>query len=181
MSIKLSCNDETIFEIPYIIWLDIKSHIIGATFEYLSDKFEKDKSKYSYITDTNHPNYIGNFSSYYGEMMDLQYINDEIMKHSNNNDNIMIHTFLKMCNMMNCVNTLYHFDVGGLYTLCSKSEHGGYYSPGNSLDICLLLNIIRPFINDCEDYEYFHYIYGEKSIYDAFSFSHTSLQKLYIF
>jgi hypothetical protein len=185
MSIKFICNDKTIFEIPYHIWLDIKSHIITSTFEYLLDNFEINKQKYSYITDINHPNYIGQYSSYYGEMMDLQYVNNEIMKStSNNNDDtititMMVHTFLKMCNIMNCVNSLYHFDVGGLHTLCSKSEHGGYYSPGNSLDVCLLLNIIKPFINN-DDYEYFQYIYGENSMYDAFTLSHTSLQKLIV-
>lgn len=179
MSIKLVCNEKIIIEIPCIIWLDIKSHIIGATFEYLLTKFEKDKEKYGHITDTKHPDYIGKFSSYYGEMMDIQYINDEFMKHSNNDDNIIIHTFLKMCNMLNCVNTLFHFEVGGLHTLCSKSEHGGYYSPGNSLDIWLLLNIIRPFIN-VNDFEYYDYIYGDNnSLYNAFLFSHTSLEKLY--
>ena len=79
MSIKFICNDKTIFEIPYHIWLDIKSHIITSTFEYLLDNFEINKQKYSYITDINHPNYIGQYSSYYGEMMDLQYVNNEII------------------------------------------------------------------------------------------------------
>lgn len=176
MTTKFLCNDEIILEIPYNIWLDIKVHIICATFEYLSQKFEKDQTQYGHICDMSHPNYIGQFSSYYGEMHDLQYINDEIIKHSNNDDNIIIHTFLKLCNMMNCVNSLYRFDVSGLHTLCSKSEHGGYYSPGNSFDIWMLLNIIRPFMND---FEYYDYIYGDdNSLHNAFLFSHTSLEKL---
>jgi hypothetical protein len=181
MSIEVVCNNEVKFKISYNLWLDIKVHIIGATFEYLTHKFEEDQKKYGHIMDIHDPNYIGNLSSYYGEIHDLQYINNEIMKYSNNNDNIIIHTFLKLCNMMNCVNSFYRFDVGGLHTFCSKSEHGGYYSPGNSFDICLLLQLIKPFINTDNDYEYYEYIYGEtNSLYSIFRLSYDSHQKLVV-
>ena len=40
-----------------------------------------------------------------------------------------------------------HFDLGGLYSLCNKNDYEGYYSIGNSYDICELFLKIKPFIN----------------------------------
>jgi hypothetical protein len=43
------------------------------------------------------------------------------------------------------INILIQFGVGGIYTLCNKSDCDGFYTPGNSYDICELLNVIKPF------------------------------------
>ena len=51
----------------------------------------------------------------------------------------------------NITNTLIYFNIGGLYTLCNKSDCEGYYSVGNSYDILHLITLIKPFIN--KDYD----------------------------
>jgi len=49
---------------------------------------------------------------------------------------------LCMHNSLN-LNALIHYDIGGLYALCNKEYDEGYYSPGNSLDICNLFDEIK--------------------------------------
>ena len=49
------------------------------------------------------------------------------------------------------------YDIYGIYALCHKSDNEGYYSPGNALDICKLLELIKD-IN--EDY------FKQEGIYD---------------
>jgi hypothetical protein len=49
---------------------------------------------------------------------------------------------LYMHNSLN-LNTLIHYEIGGLYALCNKKDNEGYYTPGNSLDICNLFDEIE--------------------------------------
>lgn len=187
MSIKILYDTTILSEIDYSIWLEMRENIIESTFQYLLHTFEKDKEKYGNITETTDPNYIGKTSSYYNDMMDLKYIIQVVREDVNkteNTENIILHSFVKMCNIMNSVNALLRFEVGGLYTLCTKSDHGGYYSPGNSLDICLLLDKIKPFAikhNSYKEQKGYTTIYGIDSIYSVFNFSHATLQNIYIY
>ena len=53
------------------------------------------------------------------------------------------------------INALIHFNVGGLFALCFKNDNQGYYSIGNSFDICELLDntfIQQKFIELDEDF-----------------------------
>jgi hypothetical protein len=43
------------------------------------------------------------------------------------------------------VDALIYFDIGGLYSFCNKNDCEGFYSPGNSVDICKLFDLIEPF------------------------------------
>lgn len=49
------------------------------------------------------------------------------------------------------MNLLNYFGLGGLYALCHQNNDSGYYTPGNSYDICELFNTV---LNDCIKEEY---------------------------
>ena len=44
------------------------------------------------------------------------------------------------------INSLIHFDIKGLYSLCNQGEKDRYFSVGDSYDICELFSKIKPFI-----------------------------------
>ena len=56
------------------------------------------------------------------------------------------------------MNSLNYFDISGLFCICNKNEDG-YYSPGNSLDICILFDKIKPFT---QKYGIYDYIYSSQ-------------------
>ena len=43
------------------------------------------------------------------------------------------------------IDTLVFFNISGLYAFCNKSDCEGYYSVGNSYDICQLFKLIKNF------------------------------------
>ena len=51
------------------------------------------------------------------------------------------------------LNSLNYFDISGLFCICNQNKHG-YYSPGNSLDICILFDKIKPFTQKYGVYDY---------------------------
>lgn len=79
---------------------------------------------------------------------------------------------LYMHNSLN-LNTLIHYDIGGLYALCNKEYDQGYYSPGNSLDICNLFDEIEEAVKKYNASLY-DAIYGpdEENIYNCFKKSY---------
>jgi hypothetical protein len=44
------------------------------------------------------------------------------------------------------IDTFISLDIYGLYVLVQKSDCDGFFSPGNALDIFILLQTIKPFI-----------------------------------
>ena len=52
---------------------------------------------------------------------------------------------------MELIDVLIFFGVGGLFSLCNKSDCEGYYSVGNAYDICELFHIIKPFLIEKSD------------------------------
>jgi hypothetical protein len=56
---------------------------------------------------------------------------------------------------------LLQINLGGIIALCNKSDCEGYYTPGNSLDIVILLDIIKPYIEYDSLFciEYFNQLY----------------------
>jgi hypothetical protein len=58
-------------------------------------------------------------------------------------------------------NTLIFFGMNGLYKLIAKSDCEGFYSPGDSLDICNMLNLIEPYLSvDCDDLTRFKHLFS---------------------
>jgi hypothetical protein len=85
---------------------------------------------------------------------------------------------LTLCNDINLLNALNKFHLGGLFALCNQSDCNGHYTPGNSLDICILLDIIEP---NLKSYESYDCIYQENQfnqfynyLYKVFEHSHTN-------
>lgn len=175
MGVDFYCNNIT-FGCSYGGWAEIRKTIILATFKYLKEKFE-DKEKYG------------------DECEDFCYV--KLIQN-------LIEKFEYIYNAMGCSNNLLsilnsnliyqdaliHFDLGGLYSLCNKSDCEGYYTPGNSLDICKLLDIIKDSLHNL-DSEY-DWIYDEKyekydgcdlvavSVYQLFKYSYENNKKIRI-
>ena len=185
MEIDIIC-EEKIATCSYIYWHKIKTNIIKATIEYIEKKFEADKNLYK-ITDPNDENYIG-IGSYYDFHKNI--INDMINnlnKDNNKNfyyvnmdillDNTM-KIFMRLTSELKIISSLNYFELGGLFALCNQSDCDGCYSPGSSLDICLMLDKIKPFMLK---YEGFNYVFMEHySIYEVFEHSHKNLMNVFI-
>ena len=80
------------------------------------------------------------------------------------------------------MNALNNFDMGGLFALCNQSDCEGYYTPGNSLDICSLFDKIEPFV---KNYKCYYCIYTKEgrlfnTLYKVFEHSYKTLCKVSI-
>ena len=89
---------------------------------------------------------------------------------------------VQRCHNLKYMNALNRFDVGGLFALCNQSDCEGYYTPGNSLDICSLFDIIEPFL---KKYSCYNCIYTKEGrtynrIYDVFEESYKTMKKVSI-
>ena len=148
MGVDFYCGDIT-FGCSYGSWNDLRQTVIRATFKYIQDKFQKDEELYKNITDEEDKKFIGEGSTYncYKNV-----IKDMIkLMESKNSTNIFgtnntINNFINLCINLSTIDALIYFDIGGLYSLCNKSDCEGYYSVGNSIDICQLFDLIEPFI-----------------------------------
>ena len=174
MGIDLYCNDVT-FYCSYSYWNTIRERIIMATLDYITNKFQKDSELYS-EQNTDDENYIGEGSNYYiyknmitdiiTELKKPSLITNIIFKNTN-----LIEKFSKLTVNTANIDALNYFDIGGLYSLCNKSDCSGYYTSGNAVDIIELLNLIEPFVKKYDDI-YF-------SIYDIEGKCNNRLYDLY--
>jgi len=121
-----------IFGCAYNSWNEIRTKIVYATFKYI-ETIDNEENKEYIETIREITSFIANDinSSRRPSVRFIEIINTEQMY----------------------IDTLIYFNVGGLYALCNKSDCEGFYSPGNSYDICRLLDLIEPFIEIDEYYE----------------------------
>ena len=129
MGIDLYCCDET-FGCSYSSWNTIRNSLIKATFEYLDVHFA--------VTDYEEGTHE------YGSGMALKQYIQRILSSGKNER--FIENFIVYSNQLEFVDLLIQFGVGGLYSLCNKSDCEGFYSIGNSYDICELLKLVKPFL-----------------------------------
>ena len=129
MGIDLYCGDET-FSCSYGSWNNVRNSLIEATFEYIEVHFA--------VTDYEENTYD------YGSMTALKQYIQRILN-SGKNDKL-IENFIVYSRILEFVDLLIQFGVGGLYALCNKSDCEGFYSVGNSYDICELLKLVKPFL-----------------------------------
>ena len=150
MGVDFYCGDVT-FGCSYGGWNTLRTNVIKATFEFIHDRFQREEELYKNITDEEDEHYIGDGSTYYcykKQIIELI----EAMKNTKNssvfgiNIDNTINNFINLCRNLHYVDALIYFDIGGLYAFCNKSDCEGYYSVGNSLDICQLFDLIEPFI-----------------------------------
>ena len=131
MENKLFCVNQNMF-INYTFFYRIRTVIIQATCKYIKSYLA------SYDSNENKEETI--------ERSLFLSCNDDILS-----DNHILNRFIDYCNKVFFVNLLSKFGVYGLFALCNKSENNGcykngYYSIGNSYDICDLLKVIKPYL-----------------------------------
>lgn len=163
MGIDLTCDTKN-FSCSYSSWHNIRSELIEATFAYLEDLIANqtkgiDEERLEYCV-------FGHLKQYITEIReqcasfenDKPPINPFALLYSKRT---IFNAFSEHLGDLCFINILIQFGVGGIYTLCNKSDCEGFYSVGNSYDICELLNIIKPFtiknkdnLDDEENYIY---------------------------
>jgi hypothetical protein len=185
MGVDFYCGD-CAFHCSYSGWDNIRRQIMKSCFDYITDKFAKDQANFANVTieedDT------GENTSYHHHMNNIKPIiaiveTESVPKStpdicatnimsfikSHNND---VGVFIRACDKFySSIDSLIYFNINGLYALCNKSDCEGYYSPGNSSDICQLLDLIKPFIKVNDEYIYERIYEGD--LYRLFTESAT--------
>lgn len=188
MGVDFYCDDVT-YGCSYSGWNELRKLVIKSTFDYIQDKFQKDYEAYNSITDDNDENYIGDGTDYncYKKYI-INIIETMQNSHEKNSfgiDNVVNH-FIVIARNLNYIDALIYFDIGGLYALYNKSDCEGFYSVGNSVDICKLFDLIEPFVklNDKDNIHSAIYIsetgYYYKSLYELFKESVSKNKKISI-
>ena len=136
MGIHIYC-DKKEYSCSYGSWDKFRMATINATFKYIK----------SYISLTE----ITEYDKVYADNL-LEFI-DKIESETNLDTNI----FLNYCEQSPFVDALVFFNISGLCAFCNKSDCEGYYSVGNSYDICQLFKLIQNFYT--VDKEFFQDIY----------------------
>jgi hypothetical protein len=129
MGLFLFCKEKE-YCIQYANWNAFRLEIIKATIEYAKSQEMKDNhDNYNYNDkDTNDDKYYKNLMQ---KLIDCESPSIEIDWEYNN--------------------FFIHYGIAGLFALCKKSDSTGYYSVGNSYDICELLSNIEPFMKKDEE------------------------------
>ncbi len=141
----------------YSGWSEFRNNIIFITIMYLNKTFEKSKND---VPDVCEP---------YKEV--AKELCNEMTTNTLQKD--VLFAFLDIISKSNIdrLNALIEYGVGGLYSLCAKNDCEGYYSSGNSLDICNLFDIIKEDVK-MSDENLYHVIYDNSewsdSIYSVF-------------
>ena len=179
MGVDFYCGDK-LFNCSYGSWHNIRLDIIKSTFDYIKDKFEKDKELYGNIEDEDDENWIGEGSQYENYMNELNEFMEECLNQKND---VLLDCFVEF----SPINALYYFDLGGLFSFCNQSDCDGFYSPGNSLDICILFDKIKPFtskynlLQDCIYNEEFNQInHNNNCVYSIFEESYKNRENVII-
>jgi hypothetical protein len=163
MGVDFYCGD-CVFHSSYGGWDSVRRQIMKSCFDYITDKFANTNVNVEEDDDT------GENTSYHRHMNNIKQIIaivEEASAPKSTPDicatNIMtfikainndVNVFVSACNKLNSIDSLIYFDINGLYALCNKSDCEGYYSPGNSSDICQLLDLIKPFVKVNDEYVY---------------------------
>lgn len=159
MRFELVCNDK-LFYCSNLYWDNIRTNIIKATIDYIEDKIIKDgildknsDSDSDLEIDFDFDICDKSISEYYRHVKTIYNLKDFVKPELNK---INIGNFVKLCHYSLYSNSLNYFDVSGLFCICNQTE---YYSPGNSLDICILFDNIKQFT---KKYGIYDYIYSEE-------------------
>jgi hypothetical protein len=159
MGIDLTCETKD-FSCSYSSWHNIRSELIEATFAYLEDLIAKNidiDEENSVLTHLKQ--YINEIREYGASLENNKPPINPFALLSSKRD--LFDAFSEYSGDLCFINILIQFGVGGIYALCNKSDCDGFYTPGNSYDICQLIMIIKAFtiknkdnINDEENWVY---------------------------
>lgn len=126
MGITLYC-DKMSFSSSYTYWDQIREGILATTIKYIeAQNFEIDETDED---DVNHK--CPNYNLYLKELYEIKMNVKNIISVAN------------LRNSIRNINTLIYFDIKGIHTISNKSDCDGFYSPGDSYDICSLLDKIK--------------------------------------
>jgi len=185
MGIDLDCGENS-FGCSYSSWNGLRCIIIEATLKYLeqtvnkeNENSEKDESYRYYETIRNLLNEIENKNkTLYRTRTSNQ---EQEQEHSFFVESKILQTFISIVDSnLSYIDALISFDVGGLFTFCYKSDCEGFYSSGNSMDICRLLKTIEKFVKEI-DAETHSAIYDKQNglFSDVFSDRYEGLYKVF--
>ena len=155
MGVDFYCNDKT-FSCSYGNWNIRRMAILKATYNYL----------------------IYTISNYKNEDYSEEELKDQIERHLiiineifenglvQNIDKFLHNVYSKRHFSLD---TIIKYGAGGIYALLNKSDCEGHYSPGNCLDICILLDLIKEYYDvSSEDTEWIkNSIYNENAWSDG--------------
>lgn len=187
MGVDFNCGDIS-FGCSYGGWAQIRFDVIKATIEYILDKYEKDKELYGHL-DENDDNYIGEGTYYYVykkciiELSTILSRNQSLLSIAyGTHYGDTVNTFNTWCANLDNMNALHYFNIGGLRALCNQSDCEGCYTPGNSLDICLLFDKIKPFVKKYDSYDVIYIQEGtfHNVVYDVFEYSYQTMKNVII-
>jgi hypothetical protein len=129
MGISIKCGKKS-YSCGYGSWNRFRNEVILATIQYITQyNFNEQDDYESKIID-----FVKDFEDRYNENKDMNFIDE----------------FLSLCRDERLLDALIHYGLYGVYVLCNKMDDDGYYSVGNSYDICELLTNIRPLIQTRE-------------------------------
>lgn len=179
------CTKNTSFGCGYTYWNELRIHVIISTIKYMKDKFEIDMKKYGYLTEYD-KQWIGEGSTYSYHMKNF---NKLIKSLEQGSPTMIIHPstlnlFVRLIKSGRYRNAVNYFDIGGIISFCENRDCDGYYTPGNSLDICCLLDRIKPYANSETTRDFYVSIYGDNelneskhmsTLYDLFEDSYKTL------
>lgn len=113
-------------------WSDFRNQIITIAFMHLQKKIESANE----TSEVEEPTYR--------EVEIAQDLCKEMTTNNHNTEDIFYIFLGKMLASPDSkLNALINFDLGGLYALCLKNDCQGYYSAGNSLDICNMFDLLK--------------------------------------
>jgi hypothetical protein len=140
MSIEIVCCNES-FTCTVSFWNKIRASVIDSTYDYFIQLHKMN----NFIEGTNKFIYMREIKNTFD---DVFYYHKNNINHNDTNkfyeNKLEYFSYLSNNNFF-FVDSLIHFNIGGLFTLCNKSNLEGNYSVGNSFDICQLLKIIKPY------------------------------------
>jgi hypothetical protein len=184
MGVDFIC-DEKGLSCTYSKWNSIRKKILKVSLEYLKHKFEEDiKLHGTKLADD--VNYIGEYSQYnYNKQSILNIIKNMDKDYSKDlGIDRTIDLFVSLTNKIKHTDALIYFEMGGLVSICNKSDCEGFYSPGNSLDICHLLNLLKPLLlakNESEHNDELHIDYTTfVRMVELFEYSYKNLKNVII-
>lgn len=159
MGIDLYSGNFT-FGCSYSGWNRLRYFIIISTLKYLEDFIIKNANNED---DNNDQRKVDDVKYFLKKIDEVRYYHNT----NNSDEDKLLHVFISVIKSnIYCLDTLISLHVAGLFSLCYKSDCEGFYSPGNSLDICNLLDTIKPFVRDIDNHTYNNIYTKDERVYD---------------
>jgi hypothetical protein len=182
MGVTFRCGNVS-FSCSYGSWNQLRIEVIMAAKAYLQDRFQKDIELYGKLQEDD-DDWIGKGSYYASYKADLE---EMFLPLATSRDPVL--TFVQQARLFQNMNALHHFGLGGLFALCNQSDCEGFYTPGNSLDICYLFDVLEPYFVGSTWHDHWRdQVYSKNedlhcyndSVYEVFFTSHQTMKNVCI-